>query len=33
VTPDIWAMRRELQKIAGGVLLAALLAGALCVLA
>ena len=30
---DIWTMRRELQKIVGGVLLAALLAGALCMLA
>lgn len=31
--PDLWAVRRELQKIAGGLLLAAALAGALCALA
>ena len=31
--PDPWAIRRELQKVAGGVFLAALLAGALCMLA
>ena len=30
---DPWAMRRELQKIAGAVLLAALFAGALCLVA
>ena len=31
--PDVYALRRELQKIAGGVFLAALLAGALCLVA
>ena len=33
VTHNVYAMRRELQKIAAGVFLASLLAGALCFLA